>query len=195
MNIFDTNRIEFYRLLGVQHFMLYDNESEDAPREFLQPYIDAGIVEMVSWPPKDISSVAAPSALASEAKTKAQNKFLNKALKACWAQEWQTHKQGPCQFAASVDMLRRAEGNFDWLGFLDIVSSGIFRCFQQWPMILTYLSQPGRVCVPCQTCRCFFSACTFRHCRALRKCRLHWHLWQQLRNERTCQIPKIPSWR
>jgi hypothetical protein len=38
--------IEFHRLLGVQHFYLYNHLSKDGYMEVLQPYIDAGIVEL-----------------------------------------------------------------------------------------------------------------------------------------------------
>lgn len=36
--------IEYYRLIGVEHFYLFDNNSTDEPLELLQKYIDVGIV-------------------------------------------------------------------------------------------------------------------------------------------------------
>lgn len=42
--------IEFHRLVGIEHFYLYNNLSEDNYREVLQPYIDNGIVELTEWP-------------------------------------------------------------------------------------------------------------------------------------------------
>lgn len=42
--------IEFYRLQGVDHFLLYNHLSEDEYLSVLQPYIDEGIVELVEWP-------------------------------------------------------------------------------------------------------------------------------------------------
>jgi hypothetical protein len=42
--------IEFHRLVGVEHFYLYNNLSTDHPEEVLKPYIEAGIVELVDWP-------------------------------------------------------------------------------------------------------------------------------------------------
>lgn len=41
--------IEFHRLVGVEHFYLYDNESTDAHRELLAPYIDSGAVTLTEW--------------------------------------------------------------------------------------------------------------------------------------------------
>lgn len=38
--------IEFHKLVGVQHFILYNHLSEDNPREILQPYIDDKTVEL-----------------------------------------------------------------------------------------------------------------------------------------------------
>lgn len=35
---------------GVEHFLLYDNGSTDHPWEELNPWIDAGLVELVDWP-------------------------------------------------------------------------------------------------------------------------------------------------
>lgn len=42
--------IEFHRLVGVEHFYLYDNSSTDNPREILEPYIKAGVVTLIDWP-------------------------------------------------------------------------------------------------------------------------------------------------
>jgi hypothetical protein len=38
--------IEFYRMIGVEHFYLYNHLSQDNYMEVLQPYIDQGIVEL-----------------------------------------------------------------------------------------------------------------------------------------------------
>lgn len=42
--------IEFYKLLGVQHFYLFNNESSDNCREILEPYIKAKLVDLIDWP-------------------------------------------------------------------------------------------------------------------------------------------------
>jgi hypothetical protein len=42
--------IEFHRLVGVGHFVLYDNLSEDDSVAVLQPYCDEGLVTLVPWP-------------------------------------------------------------------------------------------------------------------------------------------------
>ena len=38
--------LEFYKLIGVQHFYLYDNNSTDNYKEILEPYIQAGNVDL-----------------------------------------------------------------------------------------------------------------------------------------------------
>ncbi|MBA3807871.1 MAG: glycosyltransferase family 92 protein [Solirubrobacterales bacterium] len=38
--------IEFHRLMGVEHFFLYDNASNDSSRAVLQPWVDAGVVTL-----------------------------------------------------------------------------------------------------------------------------------------------------
>src|SRR5215204_456630 len=38
--------IEYHRLVGVKHFYLWNNQSEDDYLSVLQPYIDKGIVEL-----------------------------------------------------------------------------------------------------------------------------------------------------
>jgi len=43
--------IEFHRLVGFQHFYLYNHKSEDNYLEVLQPYIKKGIVELVNISP------------------------------------------------------------------------------------------------------------------------------------------------
>lgn len=42
--------IEFHRLVGVQHFYLYNNLSTDNYQNILAPYVRAGIVELYNWP-------------------------------------------------------------------------------------------------------------------------------------------------
>jgi glycosyl transferase family 92 len=43
--------IEFHRLVGVEHFYLYDNQSTDAHLEELAPYVEEGIITLHSWEP------------------------------------------------------------------------------------------------------------------------------------------------
>lgn len=46
--------IEYHRLLGVDHFYLYNNSSSDNYLEVLNPYLNAKIVELKNWPsPRD----------------------------------------------------------------------------------------------------------------------------------------------
>lgn len=42
--------IEYHRIVGVEKFFIYDNESSDNTREILQPYIDSGVVEYTYYP-------------------------------------------------------------------------------------------------------------------------------------------------
>jgi len=42
--------LAFNLLEGVEHFLLYDNFSTDDAREVLEPWIAAGIVELIDWP-------------------------------------------------------------------------------------------------------------------------------------------------
>jgi hypothetical protein len=42
--------IEFHRLVGVEHFFLYNNLSLDDHRDVLAPYVEAGIVTLTDWP-------------------------------------------------------------------------------------------------------------------------------------------------
>lgn len=42
--------IEYHQLIGVEHFYLYNNLSEDGYAEVLQPYIENGTVELFDWP-------------------------------------------------------------------------------------------------------------------------------------------------
>lgn len=40
----------YHKLVGVEHFYIYDNESNDNLREVLKPYINAGLVTYTFWP-------------------------------------------------------------------------------------------------------------------------------------------------
>ena len=41
--------IEYHRLVGVEHFYLYNHESSDNFSEVLQPYVESGLVEITNW--------------------------------------------------------------------------------------------------------------------------------------------------
>lgn len=42
--------LEYHRLVGVEHFYLYNNLSSDNSLKILQPYIEQGIVDLYDWP-------------------------------------------------------------------------------------------------------------------------------------------------
>jgi Glycosyltransferase family 92 len=42
--------LEFHRMVGVEHFYLYNNESSDGYAAVLRPYQDAGLVTLHDWP-------------------------------------------------------------------------------------------------------------------------------------------------
>ena len=42
--------IEYHRIVGVEHFYLYNNLSEDNYYDVLKPYVDSGIIELFQWP-------------------------------------------------------------------------------------------------------------------------------------------------
>lgn len=44
--------LEYYLLIGVEHFYLYNNNSEDNYLDILQSYIDKGLVTLIEWPKK-----------------------------------------------------------------------------------------------------------------------------------------------
>lgn len=41
--------IEFHKLIGVEHFYLYNHNSHDNFEEVLRPYIKEGVVELINW--------------------------------------------------------------------------------------------------------------------------------------------------
>ena len=45
--------IEYHRLIGVEHFYLFNNDSTDNYLEILTPYISEKIVEVIDWPSRD----------------------------------------------------------------------------------------------------------------------------------------------
>lgn len=42
--------IEFHKLVGIDHFYLYNNFSDDQYMDILEPYIKSGLVELEDWP-------------------------------------------------------------------------------------------------------------------------------------------------
>jgi hypothetical protein len=41
--------IEFHRIVGVEHFFLYDNGDRESSRAILKPYVDVGIVTYIPF--------------------------------------------------------------------------------------------------------------------------------------------------
>ncbi len=82
--------IEYYKLLGVEHFRLYNNGSTDNYRQVLDPYIENGDVTLVDWP-TDHSKLA---------------------RKAGWV--WFT------QFPALTDAIFYFTGTAKWLAIIDL---------------------------------------------------------------------------
>ena len=42
--------VEYHRIIGVNHFYLYNNNSTDKYKEELQQFVDEGIVDLIEWP-------------------------------------------------------------------------------------------------------------------------------------------------
>lgn len=42
--------IEFHRLMGADHFYLYNNGSSEEDLNILKPYIEVGLVDLIEWP-------------------------------------------------------------------------------------------------------------------------------------------------
>nr|WP_315252803.1 glycosyltransferase family 92 protein [uncultured Flavobacterium sp.] len=42
--------IQFHLVIGIEHFYLYNNNSDDNYAEILKPYIEKGIVDLIDWP-------------------------------------------------------------------------------------------------------------------------------------------------
>lgn len=71
--------IEYHKLLGVEHFYLYNNRSEDNYLPILKPYIDSGEVELVQWDGYDFqhwNDVQESAYLHAIKKTKKVSKWL-----------------------------------------------------------------------------------------------------------------------
>ena len=109
--------IEFNTMMGADHFILYDNGSEDLPLEILQPYIDKGLVTFIPWPPE---SIPPPP----EFKTRLeewQYTWFRDSLETCLEEHWPVHQHAPCQVAAFADAVKRSkDGVSRWLGIFDI---------------------------------------------------------------------------
>ena len=42
--------LEFHEMIGVEHFFLYNNNSEDDYQTVLNPYLERGLVTLIDWP-------------------------------------------------------------------------------------------------------------------------------------------------
>ncbi len=82
--------IEYYKLLGVDHFRLYNNDSEDNYLEVLEPYIQSGEVTLIDWP-SDLTRLG-PN------------------------EEWVWSTQHP----ACMDAIKCLSGKAKWLALIDL---------------------------------------------------------------------------
>lgn len=110
--------IEFNLMMGVQHFIIYDNGSTDLPLEILQYYIDEGLVTYIPWPP---ASVPPPPAKFRTPLDEWQYSWFRDCLETCLSDDWAVHRHAPCQYAAFSDAIRRTKnGTSRWLGIYDV---------------------------------------------------------------------------
>jgi len=65
--------LEFHKLVGVEHFYIYDNESTDNLKEILEPYIKSGLVDYTYFPGKVMQTPAYHAAIE---KCKFETKWL-----------------------------------------------------------------------------------------------------------------------
>lgn len=84
--------IEYHQMLGVDHFFLYNNGSEDDYQTILAPYIEQNQITLVQWPD--------------------QKKEMWK--KQIWAWVYTT------QVSAYEDAFKRAAGKYRWVAAIDI---------------------------------------------------------------------------
>ena len=109
--------LEFYLMMGVEHFLLYDNNSTDHPVEILEPYIEAGYVTYISWPPQGKLSPWKVTTL----QEMEQWEWYRDCIETCLGNLWMVHSQGPCQMAAFSDAILRTKGGVSrWLGIWDV---------------------------------------------------------------------------
>jgi len=109
--------IEFYLMMGNEHFIIYDNGSTDLPLEILQFYIDQGIVTYIPWPPKEVPPHGRPRTRLEEW----QYSWFKDSLETCLADDWTVHRHVPCQYAAFSNAICRTKGGVSrWLGIFDV---------------------------------------------------------------------------
>ena len=109
--------LEFNLMVGVEHFIIYDNNSTDLPLEILQPYIDQGYVTYVPWPPQELPLPINPDSYLEYD----QDEWFRDCLATCLYNKFTVHRQGPCQMAAFIDAIRRTKGGVSrWLAIWDI---------------------------------------------------------------------------
>jgi len=105
--------------MGVDHFLIYDDWSNDRPQEVLRQYIDAGLVTRTIWPNNTHPqwSHVADSANKTD---RIRGTWFNQSLRSCVESDWM-HRKQPCQLAAFTDAILRAkERGSRWLAVLDV---------------------------------------------------------------------------
>ena len=110
--------VEFHLMMGFEHIIIYDNESQDEPYEILKAYVDQGLLTYIPWPPSSIPPMPTTFVTRTE---RLQYQWLHDALETCYSSSWAMHKQGPCQMAAFVDAIFRTKGGISrWLAVWDV---------------------------------------------------------------------------
>lgn len=50
--------IEYHKLIGIEHFYIYNNETQDDTKEVLAPYIESGLVTWIDFPGRQMQAPA-----------------------------------------------------------------------------------------------------------------------------------------
>ncbi|RYE27297.1 MAG: hypothetical protein EOP45_01740 [Sphingobacteriaceae bacterium] len=107
--------IEFNLMMGVDHFLIFDNLSSDGLEQFLAPYIREGIVTYTRWPPaKDTDTRTNHSWDHLHPNIKA---FYDEKLTRCYLDNY----LNACFVSAIYDGIRVAsERGYRWIGHYDV---------------------------------------------------------------------------
>lgn len=105
--------IEYYKMMGAEHFYLFNNESTDNYLEVLQPYIQSGEVELFNWSPP------------AEAWNFGQVEAIAGALR---------YSTGKTRWLASIDIDEFIVPNGDWDNITDFlrVHEDYHQIFMRW---------------------------------------------------------------
>ncbi|KAL2914771.1 hypothetical protein HK105_205702 [Polyrhizophydium stewartii] len=112
--------VEFHLLQGFERFIIYNHMSTDATVQQLEPYIRAGVVELINWPFDYELAGKPPLGPRTWPVPEREAQFEKTFREECLEVRDTWHMHGGCQRTAMMDAVSRYRNRTEWISIFDV---------------------------------------------------------------------------